>query len=49
MVECFLGYPLARYVLVHHKNEIKWDDRFENFEIMGDSEHARYHAVKKKA
>lgn len=31
--------------LVHHKNEIPWDNRPANLELMGDSEHKRHHAT----
>jgi len=31
--------------VIHHKNEIKWDNRVENIEMMTNSEHTKYHAV----
>jgi len=31
---------------VHHKNEVKWDNRLENLEVMSPSEHMSYHATK---
>lgn len=31
---------------VHHKNEIPWDNRPENLEVMGHGEHRRHHALK---
>jgi len=30
---------------VHHKNEIKWDNRMENITVMDSSEHSRKHAL----
>lgn len=33
--------------VVHHKNNIPWDNRPENIEIMTDSEHKRLHATKR--
>jgi hypothetical protein len=30
----------------HHKNEIKWDNRSENLELMTKEEHMRHHAEK---
>ena len=31
--------------VVHHKNNIPWDNRPENLELMGHAEHARYHRL----
>lgn len=32
---------------VHHKNGIPWDNRHENIEVIGSSEHMRMHAMER--
>lgn len=43
--EYFLGKKPKGYV-VHHKNENKLDNSFENLEYMLDADHRKYHAYK---
>ena len=33
---------------VHHKNEVKWDNRPENLELKDPSDHMKYHAEKRE-
>jgi hypothetical protein len=37
------GFDAVCDMHVHHKNEIKWDNRPENLEIVEPSEHIEYH------
>lgn len=40
------GEVITRGTVLHHKNEIKTDDRFENLEKMSHAYHTRLHCVK---
>jgi len=40
--EC--GFDAVVDNVIHHKNEIPWDNRPENLVVMSDSEHKRLHA-----
>ena len=33
--------------VIHHKNEVKWDNRPDNLECMTRSGHAKHHAEKR--
>lgn len=43
VMERSLGRYLTRHELVHHKNEVKTDNRLENLEIMNRSIHMAHH------
>lgn len=47
MMEQFIGRILREDEIVHHKNEIKTDNRIENLEIMTRSEHSSHHATER--
>lgn len=38
------GFDAVAGNVIHHRNEIPWDNRPENLEVLSDSEHKRYHA-----
>ena len=38
------GFDAVKGMVVHHKNDIPWDNRPENLELMTPSEHMRYHS-----
>lgn len=45
MMECKLGRLLLSNEHVHHKNELEFDDRIENFEIVDSTEHKKLHTT----
>lgn len=44
----FIGRMLAPGEVVHHKNEVKTDNRIENLEILTGSEHVRLHNAERE-
>ena len=38
------GFDAVKDMAVHHKNDIPWDNRPKNLELMTPSEHMRYHS-----
>lgn len=48
MMEKFLGRYLTPDETVHHENEIKDDNRFENFELMTRYGHRVFHIKKNR-
>ncbi len=46
LMEQYLGRKLSKGEHVHHKNGDKLDNRIENLEIMGISEHNNHHVCK---
>jgi HNH endonuclease len=48
LVEQEIGRKLDKSEVVHHKNEIRDDNRLENLEILSVSDHAKKHAKDKK-
>lgn len=45
IMECILGKTIPSDMEVHHKNEIEFDDRIENFEIRDSQAHLRGHRL----
>jgi len=48
MMEIYLGHPIPKGIIVHHKNGNKHDNRIENFEMLTWAEHARIHYKERK-
>lgn len=49
VIEKALGVRLHRNQHVHHKNEVKTDNRHDNLEVMPKSDHARKHRMEQIA
>ena len=47
VMECLIGRHLKDDEVVHHKNEIKDDNRKCNLQLMTNSEHMSYHSSKR--
>lgn len=48
VIEDRLKITLLPMAIVHHKNGIKTDNRFENLEVMSKSEHMRLHSSERE-
>lgn len=47
VIEKHIGRKLMKHEVIHHKNEIKTDNRLCNLEIMNVGDHLKYHRYKK--
>lgn len=47
IMECYIGRWIKDDEVVHHKNEIRTDNRIENLQLMTRKEHSKYHRLKK--
>lgn len=48
IMECYIGRWIKDNEVVHHKNEIKTDNRIENLQLMTRKEHSKYHRLKNR-
>lgn len=47
VMEALLGRHLKKGECIHHKNQIKSDNRKENLQLMTNSEHMRLHSIQR--